>query len=82
MLSEAKHLSADRDRPFASLRVTRCDWSNCQALFFTIEPCLMCIIVPIADLSAFDGFSDILIKKLNRIIRALLSRPSAIDDQC
>jgi hypothetical protein len=26
MLSEAKHLAADRDRPFASLRVTLCVW--------------------------------------------------------
>src|SRR6266446_2123976 len=40
MLSAAKHLAADRDTPFASLRVTWCDWSNCQGLFFTIEPCL------------------------------------------
>ncbi len=40
MLSEAKHLVADRDRPFASLRVTLCDCSNCQELLFTIEPCL------------------------------------------
>jgi len=48
MLSAAKHLSADRDRPFAEftlsganvLRVTRCDCSNGQALVFTIEPCL------------------------------------------
>src|SRR6266852_1087070 len=40
MLSAAKHLSADRDRPFAALRVTRCDCSNGQVLFFKIEPCL------------------------------------------
>jgi hypothetical protein len=48
MLSAAKHLSADRDRPFAEftlsvangLRVTLCDCSNGQGLFFTIEPCL------------------------------------------
>jgi hypothetical protein len=40
MLSAAKHLAADRDRPFASLRVTGCDCSNCQGQFFTIEPCL------------------------------------------
>jgi TIR domain len=48
MLSAAKHLAADRDRPFAEftlsatngLRVTLRDSSNCQALFFTIEPCL------------------------------------------
>src|SRR2546425_6706416 len=39
MLSAAKHLAADRDRPFASLRVTRYDCSNGQRLFFTIEPC-------------------------------------------
>src|SRR5260370_33239979 len=44
MLSAAKHLAADRDRPFASLRVTWCDESNCQGLFFTIEPCLNKII--------------------------------------
>jgi hypothetical protein len=56
MLSAAKHLCADRDRPFAEfilsrssewseeaangLRVTRGDCSNFQGLFFTIEPCL------------------------------------------
>ncbi len=48
MLSAAKHLSADRDRPFAEftlsetnvLRVTLCDCSNGQGLFFKIEPCL------------------------------------------
>jgi hypothetical protein len=47
MLSAAKHLSADRDRPFAEftlsganvLRVTLCDCLNGQALFFAIEPC-------------------------------------------
>src|SRR5258708_11266563 len=44
MLSAAKHLAADRDRPFASLRVTGCDESNCQGLCFTIEPCLNTII--------------------------------------
>ena len=66
MLSAAKHLAADCDRPFASLRVTQCDCSNCQGLFFTIETCLNKIIRPSvgADLSAFDGCSDILIKKL------------------
>src|SRR5260370_42328320 len=40
MLSEAKHLSADRDRPFAKRGVTGCDCSTGQGLFFTIEPCL------------------------------------------
>src|SRR5712692_8290799 len=40
MLSAAKHLAADGDRPFASLRVTRCDCSNCQGRFVQIEPCL------------------------------------------
>src|SRR5260221_9826589 len=40
MLSEAKHLAADRNRPFASLRVTWCDGANYQGLVFTIEPCL------------------------------------------
>src|SRR5260370_38897361 len=47
MLSAAKHLSADRDRPFAEftlsaangLRVTGCDSSHGQGFFFTIEPC-------------------------------------------
>src|SRR5258708_13026555 len=38
ILSEAKDLSAYRARPFASLRVTQCDCSTCQGLFFTIEP--------------------------------------------
>src|SRR5207248_4201808 len=40
ILSEAKDLSAPRERPFAALRVTVWDCSNCQGLFFTIEPCL------------------------------------------
>src|SRR2546428_9951249 len=40
MLSAAKYLSADRDRPFASLRVTWFDCSNCQVQFVQIEPCL------------------------------------------
>ena len=52
MLSAAKHLAAAHDRPFAEftlseahvLRVTRCDCSNGQGLFFTIEPCLNLII--------------------------------------
>src|SRR5258706_1614239 len=39
-LSEAKDLSAERDRPFASLRVTRWDSCNGEGLFFTTEPCL------------------------------------------
>src|SRR5216683_6620368 len=37
MLSAAKHLSASRDRPFAALRVTRCDCSNCQVFFFKLN---------------------------------------------
>jgi DNA-binding CsgD family transcriptional regulator len=41
MLSAAKHLCAECDRPFASLRVTRCDCSNCQVQFVQIEPCLI-----------------------------------------
>ncbi len=49
MLSAAKHLAAQRARPFAEftlskanvLRVTLCDCSNCQGLFFIIVPCLM-----------------------------------------
>src|SRR6516162_7354768 len=51
MLSAAKHLGASRDRPFAEftlseanvLRVRLVDCSNVQGLFFTIEPCLICI---------------------------------------
>src|SRR5258708_15114238 len=39
-LSEAKDLSAERDRPFASLRVTRWDGCNGEGLFFPTEPCL------------------------------------------
>src|SRR5258708_36264228 len=45
-LSEAKDLSAERDRPFASLRVTRWDGCNGEGLFFTTEPCLKSIIGP------------------------------------
>src|SRR5439155_12841331 len=40
ILSEAKDLTADRDRPFASLRVTWCNCSNCHLRFVQIEPCL------------------------------------------
>src|SRR5712691_5344436 len=40
ILSEAKDLAAGRDRPFASLRVTRYDCSNGQEHFVQIEPCL------------------------------------------
>ena len=40
ILRFAQDLAADRDRPFASLRVTRYSCSNCQGLFFKIEPCL------------------------------------------
>src|SRR6266849_3427650 len=47
MLSAAKHLAASRDRPFASLRVTWCDCSNYQGLFFTLESCLKFIITPL-----------------------------------
>ncbi len=44
--ASAKHLVAHRDRPFAEftlseanvLRVTQCDCSNYQQLFFIIEP--------------------------------------------
>jgi hypothetical protein len=40
MLSAAKDLDANPERPFAKRRVTRCDWSNGQGLFFTSEPYL------------------------------------------
>src|SRR5260221_14435611 len=40
ILTEAKDLSAERDRPFASLRVTRWHGCNGEGLFFTTEPCL------------------------------------------
>ncbi len=36
-VNSAKHLAAACDRPFASLRVTVCDGSNGQRLFFTSE---------------------------------------------
>jgi hypothetical protein len=62
MLSAAKHLGAYRDRPFAALRVTLRDSSNCKALFFTLEPCLNKLIRPsvgadlsrLVDVSAFS----------------------------
>jgi hypothetical protein len=52
MLSAAKHLCADRVRPFAELtlssanvlRLTLCDCSNRQGLCFTIESCLLFVI--------------------------------------
>ena len=37
-LSTVKDLFAARDRPFAALRVTWCDESTGQGLFFTSEP--------------------------------------------
>src|SRR6266567_8452176 len=40
ILSEAKDLAAGREKPFASLRVTRCGCSNGQEHFVQIEPCL------------------------------------------
>ena len=40
ILSAAKDLAAGRERPFAALRVTRCDCSNGQEPFVQIEPCL------------------------------------------
>ncbi len=54
MLSAAKHLSADRDGPFAEftlsaahgLRVTLYDCSHGQGHFVQIEPCLIYIIGP------------------------------------
>src|SRR5258708_10417555 len=55
MLRCAQHLAADRDRPFASLRVTLCGCSNCQGLFFTIEPCLTAKCLYIRSLSSLAG---------------------------
>ncbi len=45
------HLSAHCDRPFASLRVTRCAWSNGQGPFVHIEPCLKFIIGPLRSIT-------------------------------
>ncbi len=50
ILSEAKDLAAERDRPFAEftlseangLRMTRGDCSNGQVLFFTLNLALAC----------------------------------------
>ena len=39
ILSAAKDLVIARDRPFAALRVTRCDCSSGQEHFVQIEPC-------------------------------------------
>src|SRR6266480_266611 len=39
----AQDLSASRDRPFAALRVTWGDGSNCHVRFVPIEPCLTCL---------------------------------------
>jgi len=62
MLSAAKHLAADRDRSFASLRMTRCDGSNGQVQFAQIEPCLNLLNwiaehPPMADKSALGGIN-------------------------
>ena len=35
--AKGKHLAANRDRPFASLRVTWCDCANYQGLFFKLN---------------------------------------------
>ncbi len=59
MLSAAKHLAADRDRPFAVLRVTRCDCSHCQGLFFTIAPCLKCPVRLLHSLPHVGGTSPL-----------------------
>jgi hypothetical protein len=40
LLSVAKELGAERDRPFAALRVTRWDGAHWEGLFLTIEPYL------------------------------------------
>ncbi len=70
MLSAAKHLSADRDRPFAALRVTRCDCSNCHVLFFKLNLALTyysgyVVGVPGADKSA--------VAAINRALRAAVA---------
>src|SRR5438270_13182986 len=44
ILSAAKDLAADRERPFAALRVTGNHCSNGQEPFVQIEPCLRIII--------------------------------------
>ena len=41
MLSAAKHLPAERDRPFAKRGVTRCDGSNGHVLFFKLNLALL-----------------------------------------
>ena len=46
ILRAAKDLVTARDRPFAALRVTRCDCSNGQEPVVQIEPCLKFIIGP------------------------------------
>ncbi len=53
--AKGKHLAADRDRPFTEftlersegLRVTRCDGSNYQVLFFKLNLALrVCRLIP------------------------------------
>ena len=53
ILSEAKDLAAERDRPFASLMVTWGDGSNCHVRFVQIEPCLtvLIVVVPVQPLT-------------------------------
>ncbi len=79
MLSAAKHLCAQPDRPFPfaalrasahALRATWCDCANDQELFFTIEPCLNKLI------RHTDGRSrDIM--SFNNLIRASEQPPRA-----
>jgi hypothetical protein len=80
MLSAAKHLAADRGRPFAEftlsatnvLSVTRCGCSNCQELFFTIEPCL--VIFHQHNCTNVQGKTDHLYEARNRYLQYTKSR--------
>ncbi len=77
MLSAAKHLAADGDRPFASLRVTRCDCSNCQGRFVQIEPCLKKNVKPLAptcsSIVCVTSSQDALLRSNGRIISSQCS---------
>src|SRR2546425_5076780 len=61
ILSAAKHLAADRGRPFAALRVTRGDGSNCHVPFVHLEPCLTIQTSPRSAPSTWPWFGEVTI---------------------
>src|SRR5205823_7845861 len=68
MLSVAKHLAADRDRPFAALRVTWGDGSHCHLRFVQIEPCLKKKVLGLTNRNVLVSFRRVtFIKRVGRL---------------